>query len=226
MEILHDDKHITVCIKVPGLLSEKSESGNDILTVLDEHYKSNGQAAKAYSLHRLDHGVGGVMVFSKTHASAAKMSALIAEGKLEKEYLAVVFGKPEKSEGVFEDLLFKDSKKNKSFVVNRKRAGVREAKLSYVTLDTQTIDSELYSLVRIKLYTGRSHQIRVQFSSRKLPLYGDRKYGAPKGRDIALWSHKLTFTHPFTGKEIVISALPEGGIWDEFDLSALFFYLH
>ena len=117
--------------------------------------------------------------------------------------------------------MFKDSKRNKSFVVERKRAGVREAKLAYSLLESQMCENEMLSLVKIRLYTGRSHQIRVQFSSRKMPLFGDRKYGAKNGKDIALWSHKLTFIHPFTDKEISIKALPVGGVWNEFDLALL-----
>ncbi|MBQ4136708.1 MAG: RluA family pseudouridine synthase [Clostridia bacterium] len=219
MKILYDDKYITVCIKPPELLSERSDTGKDIINTLEAHFESAGNNCEIYPLHRLDLGVGGVMVFAKSRDAAAKMSALVSGGGLIKEYLAIVNGKPEKDADTLCDLLFKDSKRNKSFVVDRRRAGVREAKLAYTLLESNILDGDTLSLVKIRLYTGRSHQIRVQFSSRKMPLYGDRKYGAPKGKDIALWSYKLTFTHPFTGKEIKVSALPAGGIWDEFDLT-------
>lgn len=216
MKILYDDKHISVCIKDPMLLSEKSSSGNDILSKLDAYYKESGQSAKAYPLHRLDFGVGGVMVFAKSPQSAAKISAEIQQGRLEKHYLAIVSGAPEENEGVYNDLLFKDSKKNKVFVVDRKRAGVREAKLEYKVVDTKDIDKTKLSLVKIRLYTGRSHQIRVQFASRHTPLYGDRKYGAKQGNNIALWSHKLKFTHPATKEELEFESFPKTGIWDMF----------
>ena len=218
MNILYDDEYITVCIKPPELLSEKSESGKDMISALEEHFMALGNGCEIYPLHRLDLGVGGVMVFAKSHDAASKMSTLVSGGGLIKEYLAIVNGKPERNTETLCDLLFKDSKRNKSFVVERKRAGVREAKLSYTLLESKTCEDEMLSLVKIRLYTGRSHQIRVQFSSRKMPLFGDRKYGAKNGKDIALWSYKLTFIHPFTGKEISIQALPDGDIWNKFDL--------
>ncbi len=216
MEILYDDNYITVCVKEPMTLSEKSDSGDDILSKLDAYYKENEQAASAYPLHRLDFGVGGVMVFAKNREAAAKMSALIQEGKLDKQYYAVISGKPSEEKGTYRDLLFKDSKKNKSFVVDRKRAGVREAVLDYELVNTKVISGEELSLVRIKLHTGRSHQIRVQFSSRKTPLYGDRKYGAKLGDAIALWSCSLSFPHPKTKIITKIEKEPQGGVWDNF----------
>lgn len=217
MKILYDDKDVTVCIKDPDLLSEKSENGADILTKLEEHF---GEKSTFFPLHRLDFGVGGTMVFAKNKKAAAKMSEIIANRQMAKEYLAVVAGSPEESTGTYCDLLFKDSRKNKSFVVDRKRAGVKEASLEYEALECREIDGEVFSLVKIKLHTGRSHQIRVQFSHRKMPLYGDRKYGSKVGSDIALWSYRLTFNHPVSGEEMSISSLPTGDIWDRFDLTA------
>ena len=146
------------------------------------------------------------MVFAKTHAAAGKMSALIAEGEMAKEYYAVVRGEPENKSGIFEDLLFKDSLKNKSYVVKRMRKGVKKASLEYETQKTLTDGDKKYSLVKIKLHTGRTHQIRVQFSSRKMPLLGDGKYGGKcESCKTALWSYSLSFLHPFTGKEIFVN---------------------
>lgn len=216
MEILYDDNYITVCVKEPLMLSEKSPDGNDILSHLDKYYAESRQNATAYPLHRLDFGVGGVMVFAKSRDAAAKMSELIQKGKLDKQYLAVVIGKPEKNFGTYRDLLFKDSKKNKSFVVQRKRSGVREASLDYEVIKTAEKDTLTLSLVRIRLHTGRSHQIRVQFSSRKTPLYGDRKYGAKAGNSIALWSYRLAFTHPQTNELMLFEKSPPKGVWDMF----------
>lgn len=216
MEILYDDEYITVCIKEPMMLSQESASEANMITALNEYYRENMQNASAYPIHRLDRGVGGVMVFAKSSNAAAKLSSEVAAGKLGKEYLAIVCGKPEADHGIYEDLLFKDSAKNRSYVVTRKRAGVRDAKLEYRLMSTMPVDEAELSLVKIKLLTGRSHQIRVQFSHRKLPLYGDRRYGARLGSDIALWSYRLVFKHPKTGVSVEFSHLPNGGTWEHF----------
>ncbi len=221
MDILYNDRDITVCIKEPSLLSEKSTNGADVLTKLEKHLSENGESSAVFPLHRLDFGVGGTMAFAKNKLAAAKMSELIAARKMDKEYLAVLIGVPKEINGTFDDLLFKDSHKNKSFVVDRERAGVKRALLEYTLIKTAEHNDVTLSLVKIRLHTGRSHQIRVQFSHRKLPLYGDRKYGAKSGKEIALWSYKLSFIHPKTGKELKFSSLPEGEIWKIFDISSL-----
>lgn len=188
MEILFEDRDIVVCIKPVGLDSE--------------HELPAALGGNVFPVHRLDKNVCGVMVFAKNRAAAANLSMQIQNGQMVKEYLALVEGTPPQ-EGVFEDLLFKDSRKNKVFVVNRQRAGVKAAKLSFKLLRAGE-----QSLVRVRLYTGRSHQIRVQFASRGFPLVGDKKYGA-RGmeREIALFSSCLTFVH--CGKNCSYSALPE-----------------
>ncbi|MBQ4639133.1 MAG: RNA pseudouridine synthase [Clostridia bacterium] len=156
-----------------------------------------------FTLHRLDKNVGGVMVYARTKAAAATLSRCIQEGSMVKEYVAWVHGTVEKA-GVMEDLLFKDSRSNKVFVVKKRRAGVKEAKLSYQLLKTE---NDL-SLVRIRLFTGRSHQIRVQFASRKHPLLGDHKYGARDEHPAPLlFSFRITF--PWQGETLSFSALPE-----------------
>ncbi len=190
MEILFEDRDILVCIKPVGLDSEHELPevlGGNVLTV-----------------HRLDKNVGGVMVYAKNKETAARLSKQIQKGEMIKEYVALVEGAPPQ-DGVFEDLLFKDSRKNKVFVVDRQRAGVKAAKLSYNRLTEGD-----QSLVRVRLYTGRSHQIRVQFASRGFPIVGDKKYGA-KGneKEIRLFSCSLTFEH--RGKICTYSAFPEWG---------------
>lgn len=192
MEILHTEKDYVIIVKPVGLDSE-----SDVPAHLSQWL--NGPV---FPLHRLDKNVGGVMVFARTKSAAARLSQCIQEGKMVKEYVAMVHGHvPE--EGVFEDLLFKDARKNKVFVVNRMRKGVRGAKLSFRRIRL----SGENSLVHIRLYTGRSHQIRVQFASRHFPLIGDHKYGS---RDEAaspmLFSCRITF--PFNGLECSWSALP------------------
>ena len=180
MEILYSDKNIAVCVKPVGLDSEE-----DMPNALQEALGST-----IFPLHRLDKNMGGVMVFARNKASAAQFSRLIQEGKLIKEYVALVHGTPPES-GDWQDLLWKDSQKNKVFVVKRERKGVKTARLEY----TRLTDSDP-SLVRIRLHTGRSHQIRVQFASRGFPLVGDHKYGS---RDEAtapmLFSCRITFPY-------------------------------
>lgn len=194
MEILYNDEYIVVCVKPVGILSQADSNGQkSMITELSALY-----GCEIYPLHRLDREVSGVMAFAKTKFAAGELSRDIAEHRFKKEYLAVVSGKPDDS-GEMVDLLFKDSKKNKSFVVKRLRKGVKEAKLSYNLIET---DNEK-SLVRVLLHTGRTHQIRVQFSSRKMPLLGDKKYGGDNSyNNIALFSYRLTFKHPKTKEEM------------------------
>ncbi len=221
MEILLNNKDITVAIKEPSLLSQAEPTGNNIISRLNEYYAESGEDAEAFPIHRLDHGVGGVMVFAKNQRAAAVLSKAVADRTLDKEYLAVLIGSPEENEGIYRDLLFKDSAKNRSYVVTRKRAGVREASLEYRVLERAEYEGEQVTLVLIKLHTGRTHQIRVQFSSRKTPLFGDKKYGGRGSGGIGLWSYRLTLTHPEGGRRDVYSALPTGGIWDAFETSKI-----
>ena len=221
MEILYNDKDMSVVVKEPSLLSQADPTGNNIIAKLNEYYAESGEGCEAFPIHRLDKGVGGVMVFAKHQKAAAKLSTAVAERALDKEYLAVVLGVPAESEGVYKDLLFKDSSKNRSCVVIRKRAGVREASLEYRVIDSAEYNGEAVSLVLIKLHTGRTHQIRVQFSSRKTPLYADRKYGGRGVGDIGLWSYRLTLNHPSTDKRAVYPKLPSGDLWEVFDLGKL-----
>jgi len=192
MEVLYSDQQIAVCVKPVGLDSE-----HEAPTALQEIL-----GGEIFPLHRLDKNVGGVMVFARTKKAAADFSRLIQDGNMVKEYVACVHGTPPE-EGTWEDLLFKDSRKNKVFVVKKQRAGVKAAKLSF----TRDAHGET-SLVRIRLYTGRSHQIRVQFASRGFPLVGDHKYGArDKANAPMLWSCRITF--PYRGETISHEAYPD-----------------
>ena len=192
MEILFSDKDIVVCVKPVGLDSE-----SDVPAELN---KALGGAV--FPLHRLDKNVGGVMVYARAKAAAAALSKAIQEGRMVKEYVAMVHGTPPER-GDWEDLLWKDSKKNKVFVVKRMRGGVKKARLEFTRL---TAGEE--SLVRIRLHTGRSHQIRVQFASRGYPLVGDHKYGARDSVSAPmLFSCKLTF--PYRGKTLQFEATPD-----------------
>ena len=192
MEILYSDREIAVCVKPVGLDSESA--------VPAELKKALG--GEIYTVHRLDKNVGGVMVYARTKSAAAALSKCIQEGTMVKEYVAMVHGTPPES-GDWEDLLWKDSKKNKVFVVKRMRGGVKKARLEFVRL---TAGEE--SLVRILLHTGRSHQIRVQFASRGYPLVGDHKYGARDSSPAPmLFSCKLSF--PYRGKPFQFEAKPD-----------------
>ena len=205
MEILYSDKHIAVCKKDIG------ENSQDTKNSVPEKIRE-ALGGEVYTVHRLDLNVGGVMVYARTKLAAAKLSQQIQEGKLIKEYFAVVNGEPP-HEGRLVDFLFKDSSKNKVFVVKKQRKGVKEARLSYDVMATE----ENKSLVHIVLDTGRSHQIRVQFASRKWSLLGDHKYGSKDGlKNPSLFSYKLTFNHPIEKKEMSFSCTPQGEAWDLF----------
>lgn len=195
MKILFEDENIAVCVKPRGILSQaESGGGKSMITELELL-----TGCQIFPLHRLDREVGGVMVYAKTKNAAAALSRDIAEHKFIKEYIALIHGKPETEKGEMRDLLFKDGRKNKSFVVKRARKGVKEALLAYETIDT----NEVFSTVLVKLHTGRTHQIRVQFASRKMPLAGDKKYGARDDiKNIGLWSYRITFNHPKTGETL------------------------
>jgi len=195
--ILYHDESLAVCLKPPGTDAEGAGMPRLLAAQLG--------AEEVFCVHRLDRAVGGVMVYALSGAAAAGLSAALREGRLRKEYLAVVHGAPAAPEGTLRDLLFHDRVKNKSYVVARRRAGVREAVLDY----RAEAEAEGLSLLAVRLQTGRTHQIRVQLAARKTPLVGDAKYGSPR-RDcpIALWSHALGFRHPVSGEALSFSAPP------------------
>ena len=183
MELLYSDNEIAVCVKPVGLDSEQ-----EVPKALQAQL-----GGEIFTLHRLDKNVGGVMVYARTKQAAAKFSRLIQDGQMIKEYVATVHGAPPET-GDWEDLLFKDSRKNKVFVVKRQRTGVKAARLSFTRLTAGE-----HSLVRIRLYTGRSHQIRVQFSSRGFPLVGDHKYGS-RDEATAPMLYSCCITFPYKGQ--------------------------
>ena len=189
MKILYEDKHIIVCIKQRGLLSQYDGKKPNMITALKELC-----GCEIYPVHRLDKEVGGVMVYAKTQKAAAELSAQVADRRFEKQYLARTHGSPEESSGTMEDLLYFDKGKNKSFVVKKERKGVKKAVLEYKEIAS---DDNTTSF-RVRLLTGRTHQIRVQFASRKHPLIGDRKYGSKLSCDIGLVSCFIGFKHPKT----------------------------
>ncbi|MBQ9784974.1 MAG: RluA family pseudouridine synthase [Clostridia bacterium] len=209
MEILYEDASVIVCIKPATLVSEQTPDGSGFADLLAA--RNGGYIG---TVHRLDRGVGGVMVYAKTQDAAAKLSRQVQERTLEKEYLAIVHGTPEEHSAELRDLLFHDRRLNKSFVVDRVRNGVKEAILDYVVQKTLETDAHgTLSLVRVRLHTGRTHQIRVQFSSRRHPLLGDGKYGASDRCPIALFGARIAFLHPKTGKKCSFEVSPTDAVW-------------
>ena len=211
MKILFADKHLAVAVKPAGVLSQ--DAGENSMPHLLRQQLS---AEQVHVIHRLDREVGGVMVYGLTKEAAAGLSRTVQNREMEKIYLAVLRGVPGSKEAVLEDLLFHDQRRNKTYVVDRQRKGVKDAKLDYTVLET----AGERALVRIRLHTGRTHQIRVQFASRKLPLVGDGKYGGKEpGSSLGLWCGSLAFPHPKTGEPMTFSQNPPSTApWDLFTI--------
>lgn len=211
MTILYEDKHLLVCEKPIGVESQVSSSGKeDMITLLSQYRAEKGEDTYIGLVHRLDTMTGGAMIYSKRFDVTGKLSAWVQSGDYKKTYLAVVHGMPEENDGEMHDLLYHDKQKNKSFVVSKKRSGIKEALAYYRLIESITRDDgEIISLVEVELITGRTHQIRVQFASRKMPLIGDGKYGSRDNRaTCALWSHRVEFVHPITQETIRVESAP------------------
>lgn len=193
MDIIYQDKDILVCVKPSGVLSTDEPGGLPEL-VRQELGDPN---ANVRTVHRLDQTVSGLMVLARRSKAASELSRQIREGEFQKEYMAVIHGKPEEKSGMLRDLLLRNKQERKTYIVAEPGKDVQEAILEYcVVKETQDL-----TRVRIQLHTGRTHQIRAQFSGRNLPLVGDRKYGLlEEDCNIALWSYRLAFRHPYSGK--------------------------
>lgn len=201
MRIIYQDDQILLCIKPPRVLSTDEPGG------LPEMVREalGDPKADIRTVHRLDRVVSGLMVLARTPSAASELSRQIRDGEFDKEYFAVVHGIPEADEGLYRDLLLRDKRERKTYVVTQTGKGVQEALLEYRVLG-KTDDM---TKVNIHLITGRTHQIRAQFSSRGLPLVGDRKYSTLEDPcEIALWSGMLSFRHPATGEEMTVSIEP------------------
>ena len=212
MEILYKDQDIVVAIKPRGVLSEE-KTGEDTMPSL-----LAAEVGKVWTVHRLDRAVGGVMVYARTQKAAARLSAAVQAGNLHKIYTAVVTGTPDPAVGEWQDYLYHDARQNKTFIADSARKGAREAVLRYRVADEKCVDGVSFSRVSVELLTGRSHQIRVQFASRRHPLVGDGKYGSRvKAPFVALFATELDFPHPKNGQNMAFSAPVPGDFpWNLF----------
>lgn len=201
MELIYQDKDIVVCVKPARVLSTDEPGGVPDLV----RQELGDPKADVRTVHRLDRVVSGLMVLARNAAAASELSRQIREDQFEKEYLAVVHGTPESDSGRLCDLLARDKARRMTFVTDEMAKGVQPASLRYRVLRSKN----QMSRVRIQLETGRTHQIRVQFSSRNLPLVGERKYAVLEDPcEIALWSYRLAFTHPATGEKMEFTLEP------------------
>lgn len=201
MELIYKDEDIIVCLKPARVLSTDEPGG-----VPDLAREALGDPkADVRTVHRLDRVVAGLMVLARNARAASELSRQIRDGEFEKEYQAVVHGHPEQDRGTFTDLLGRDKVRKMTFVASEPAKGVQEAVLDYWVL----AQNEAFSTVQIRLHTGRTHQIRVQFASRGMPLVGERKYSERNDPcEIALWSYRLGFTHPRTGEKLEFTHRP------------------
>lgn len=199
MEIVYQDKDIVVCIKPAGVLSTDEPGG------MPDLVRTAIGDTNVRTVHRLDQTVSGLMVLARRSKAASELSRQIREGQFEKEYLAVIHGDPKDDSGTYHDLLWRDKQERKTYIVQESGKDVQEAVLDYQVVRR----NEDMTRVRIRLHTGRTHQIRAQFSGRGLPLVGDKKYGVPEDDcNIALWSFRLAFLHPYSGKPMEFTMEP------------------
>ena len=199
MDIIYADEYIAVCVKPQRVLSTDEPGG------MPELVRQALGTEDVRTVHRLDRVVGGLMVFARSAAVASELSRQIREDRFEKEYLAVIHGTPDEKEGRLCDLLYRDKARKMTMVTQEMAKGVQPASLRYRVLKSQNNMSR----VRVILETGRTHQIRVQFASRGMPLVGERKYSTLEDPcEIALWSCRLAFTHPATGEKMEFTLEP------------------
>ena len=211
LNVIYEDNHIIVVEKTVNIPSQGDKTGDiDMLTIVKQYLKEKyNKPGNVYLglVHRLDRPVGGVMVFAKTSKAAARLSEQVREKIFKKKYLVIANGKFNKNSGILEDYLLKNEKNNMSKSVPE---GTENAKYSKLEYEVLKYDSDLdLSVLRINLYTGRHHQIRVQLSSRGHSIYGDQKYGGRgHGKQICLWAYELTMLHPITKEEMTFKAIP------------------
>lgn len=210
IEILHKNKDFIVCVKPQGIPSQSDTTNDeDMTSLLSTQLKETNENNDIFVVHRLDRATGGIILYARNKNAAAELSRLVAEKDgFEKHYITVVSGAPKSESGNMTDYLFKDSTQKKAFVVKGERKGAKLASLDYEVAKTININDKTFSLLKIKLNTGRFHQIRAQLSSRGMPIYGDGKYGSrEKAPNFALWAVKLCFT--YKGKSFEFEKQPD-----------------
>ena len=209
--VLYEDNQIIVIEKEPNIPSQADKTGDiDMLSMVKQYIKEKyNKPGEAYIglVHRLDRPVGGVMVFARTSKSASRLSEQVRNKTLKKTYIAVVDGKLSENQGILENYLYKDERNNVSKVVDKDKKNAKLAKLEYEVLDYD--EKRNLSTVKIKLHTGRHHQIRAQFANFGHSLYGDQKYGTRgKGKQIRLWAYELKFEHPVKKDMMTFKSIP------------------
>ena len=220
VKVIYEDNHLLIVEKPVNILSQGDDTNDkDMVNLLKQYIKEKyNKPGNVFIglVHRLDRPVGGVMVFAKTSKAASRLSDQIRNKTFKKTYRAVIHGTMDKEESILKDYLYKNKKTNMVSVVNKNHKEAKNAELSYKTLDTKN----RLSLVEIDLKTGRPHQIRVQFSSRKHPLFGDQRYGQgvnKVGQQISLWSYKIEIQHPTTKEKMeFICEPPKEYPWNTF----------
>lgn len=212
LPLLFKDDSLVVCLKPVGISSE-SPGLPDMIR--------NQEGFPVFPVHRLDQTTGGVCVLARSSSVCTEMQRLFQLDQVIKEYLAVVSGTPDTDSGLFYDLLYHDQRTNKTFVVDKMRKGVKDASCEWSVLETVDSPDGRISLVRIRLHSGRTHQIRIQFASRKMPLVGDRRYGSRIRASVpALWSARICFPHPLSDQTIDVSSRPPDGFpWSCFSVN-------
>ena len=217
MKVIYEDNHIIVVEKMVNIPSQADKTEDvDMLSIIKSYLKEKyNKPGNVYLglVHRLDRPVGGVMVFAKTSKAASRLSEQVRNKTFKKEYLVICNGKMEKEKDTLVDYLWKDEKKNTSYVVKPTKKNAKQAILDYEVLKYDK--AQKLSLLKMNLHTGRHHQIRVQLSSRMHAIYGDNKYhGRGAGTGICLWAYKLTLEHPITKQEMTFVDFPEKkGMW-------------
>ena len=218
LSVLYEDNHVIVVIKPANIPSQADKTGDiDMLSLVKKYIKEKyNKPGEVYIglVHRLDRMTSGIMVFAKTSKGASRLSNCIRDGNFKKEYIAAVEGKLEKG-GTLENFLVKDERTNTSKVVSENTKNAKQAILDYTVLGNTVYKNREYTYVRVKLKTGRHHQIRVQFSNINHPLFGDVKYGGTKGK-LALVACSLEFIHPTKDEILKFDYLPEKQfIWED-----------
>lgn len=228
MEVIYKDKELIICHKMPGIPVQTSKFGQkDMVGMLKSALVLEQEAADVYVVHRLDQPVEGIIAFARTKQAAASLSRQLQENGMDKQYLALVEGQIEEPEGILVDYLLRDGKSNTSRVVPKGTNGAKYARLSYQALASITVAERPLSLVRVKLGTGRHHQIRVQLAHAGIPIAGDKKYNpsCPPGYlPIGLCATHLSFLHPSNSQPMRFSITPKGGLFTK--IPQLSQYLH